>query len=85
MLLFSAVKLQHGRRMGDVLSRPHLMKVTMLKEAHVGPQPIVRGRQLGAQLGRQLVQLQRPLAQRKAADTPQKVKLVLLLPLRLAS
>ena len=79
MLLCSAVKLQHAWRMNDVLSHSHLMEVAMLKEAHVRPQPVVRGRELGAQLGRQLVQLQRPLAQRKAADTPQNIKLMLLL------
>ena len=56
----------------------HLMEEAMLKEAHVGPQPVVCGRQLGAHLRRQLVQLQRPLAQREAAEARQNVKLILL-------
>ena len=39
----------------------------MLEEAHVGAQAVVGGRQLGAHLRRQLVQQQRPLAQREPA------------------
>ena len=57
----------------------------MLKEAHVRPQPVVCGRQLGAHLRGQLIQLQRPLAQREAANTQQNLKLTLLLPLGLES
>ena len=35
----------------------HLMEEAMLKEAHVGPQPVICGRQLGTHLRRQLIQL----------------------------
>jgi len=45
----------------------HLQEVAMLKEAHVRAHAVVSWGQLGAQLWGQLIEFQRPLAQREPA------------------